>query len=513
MARCIVSTLSALIVLCGSGSSLAQVKPEIIERGKKATALVELSNASGWTGTAFCVDKSGLFLTNAHVVQKATKEAGTISLVLDVGQDTQRSLRARVLRYDDVLDLALLQVVNLPTAGEIKKDAAVVLRSLTKPKEDLVFTPLELGKDANLIELADVTTFGYPFTPATVAGRSAYPAVTVLPNHISSLRKDHGQAAGNPDRQPAQPRQRGRTGARRLGQGDRPGDGNRARCRDEPGDSRGAAGRLPGRARDRLQSTPLDRRRPHAPGDLDHPDGPSDARCQDSRGSLCRRHAQTRHRPAAHLHGRAGGPGHVQADVRSSAERSPARGRAHGSLRNSRANNQGPWRRQPDHDRRQAVQAERFSSHFPQRVDPAPRPLTARRSQARLRGWARRGRAVGQRTLTYDLRDARQITVRSYNMTPADMEVQVEARQGTKVVATIRKPVKFQDKPAVASRERKAQHGRAAADCHAGAAGATQIRLPMTDRSSSGASSTSRASPVERVNPFSRRASPSPPLN
>ena len=244
-------------MLCGAASSRAQVKPDIIERGKKATALVGLSNASGWTGTAFCVDKSGLFLTNAHVVQKATKEAGTITLVLDIGQDTQRSLRARVLRYDDVLDLALLQVVNLPTAGELKKGATVVLRSLTKPKEDLVFTPLELGKDANLVELADVTTFGYPFTQATVAGRVRLSGRDRPgePHLVAS--QGPRQAAGNPDRQPAQPRQRGRTGARRLGQGDRPRDGDRARRRDEPGDPGGAAGRLPGRARDRLQSTPV----------------------------------------------------------------------------------------------------------------------------------------------------------------------------------------------------------------------------------------------------------------
>ena len=66
--------------------------------------------ASGWTGSAFCIDKSGLFLTNAHVVEQAIEEGSRIGLVLDGGRATQRILRARVLRHDDKLDLALLQI-------------------------------------------------------------------------------------------------------------------------------------------------------------------------------------------------------------------------------------------------------------------------------------------------------------------------------------------------------------------------------------------------------------------
>ncbi len=53
----------------------AQHKPDVIERGKKATALVEVKTAEGGaTGSAFCVDKSGLFITNSHVVRGAGQE-------------------------------------------------------------------------------------------------------------------------------------------------------------------------------------------------------------------------------------------------------------------------------------------------------------------------------------------------------------------------------------------------------------------------------------------------------
>src|SRR5438132_6559356 len=90
--------LGVLLVLLMSAPGLAQLKPEVIERGKKATALVVVSNAVGWTGSAFCVDPSGLFVTNAHVVERATEGGGSVRLVVDSGLATQQSLRATVLR-------------------------------------------------------------------------------------------------------------------------------------------------------------------------------------------------------------------------------------------------------------------------------------------------------------------------------------------------------------------------------------------------------------------------------
>jgi hypothetical protein len=162
--------LAVLLVLYGAGPGAAQIEPESVERGKKGTALVEVSGARGdATGSAFCVDKSGLFITNAHVVRGASGKGGRIRLVLDSGLATQRILRARVLRRDDEVDLALLQVDAVP---------------------DL--TPLELGRDADLKELSEAVTFGYPFGQMTAFGRARYPEITVLPSRITALRKRKG---------------------------------------------------------------------------------------------------------------------------------------------------------------------------------------------------------------------------------------------------------------------------------------------------------------------------------
>jgi S1-C subfamily serine protease len=88
----------------------AQHKPDVIERGKKATALVEVKTAEGAaSGSAFCIDNSGLFITNSHVVRGAGENKDDVRLVVDIGLKTQRRIRAKVLRADDGLDLALLK--------------------------------------------------------------------------------------------------------------------------------------------------------------------------------------------------------------------------------------------------------------------------------------------------------------------------------------------------------------------------------------------------------------------
>ena len=87
----------------------AQEKPtkvEIGKRGKAATAFVDVPRRG--TGTAFCVHPSGLFITNEHVVRGAEKEE--ITLVLNPAVENQRVLKAKVVRMDKALDLALLRV-------------------------------------------------------------------------------------------------------------------------------------------------------------------------------------------------------------------------------------------------------------------------------------------------------------------------------------------------------------------------------------------------------------------
>ena len=174
MVKLLSPALAILLLLVGSAPSRAQHKPEVIERGKKATALVEVVTAKGGaTGSAFCIDKSGLFITNSHVVHGSAGSKGDVRLVVDIGLKTQRSLRAKVLRADDDLDLALLKV-----------DAEAGL------------TPLALGRDDALVDTAPVLTFGFPFGRHTTVRGEVYPDITVIASRITSLRRDKGRLEG-----------------------------------------------------------------------------------------------------------------------------------------------------------------------------------------------------------------------------------------------------------------------------------------------------------------------------
>jgi hypothetical protein len=159
---------SILCVLIGAIPAQAQVKPDVIERGKRATALVEVITDKGQAkGSAFCIDASGLFITNAHVIAGAGT-GDRIQLVLDIGRRTQRSLRATALWTDDLEDLALLKAQ--PAAGPL--------------------VALTLGQDADLKEGAEVTTFGFPFGPQIALDRNTYPEVSVNLSRVTSLRKE-----------------------------------------------------------------------------------------------------------------------------------------------------------------------------------------------------------------------------------------------------------------------------------------------------------------------------------
>jgi S1-C subfamily serine protease len=147
---------------------------DVVALGKKATALVEVTGRGaeeGGSGTAFCIDKSGLFITNAHVVEDAEMGKADIRVVLEPGPNQKRQiLRARITRSDERLDLALLRVDPVPG-----------------------LVPLQFGRDDRLTETMPVTTFGYPFGPVLRFRRNGYPDITVLESKITSLRRDEGQ--------------------------------------------------------------------------------------------------------------------------------------------------------------------------------------------------------------------------------------------------------------------------------------------------------------------------------
>ena len=72
--------------------------------GKAGTVLVK---AKSKTGSGFCVHPSGLFITNERVIGA---DADAVAVVLNASLKDQKVLKAKVLRTDKQLDLALLQV-------------------------------------------------------------------------------------------------------------------------------------------------------------------------------------------------------------------------------------------------------------------------------------------------------------------------------------------------------------------------------------------------------------------
>ncbi len=171
-ARSIVLFGAAILVLVLAPTSRAQVGRESIVRGKAATALVQVSGRGEMTGTAFCVDASGLFVTNAHVVEQAAQPGARIKPVLRPGEQDQKVVAAKVYRRDEAHDLALLQIDPVPG-----------------------LTALALGREDALYETLATTAFGYPFGSVLAFERDGYPNVSVSVHRISSLRKKQGELA------------------------------------------------------------------------------------------------------------------------------------------------------------------------------------------------------------------------------------------------------------------------------------------------------------------------------
>ncbi len=266
--------LFVALVLAGSPASMAQHKPEVIERGKKATAFVEVAVADGSvSGSAFCIDRSGLFVTNAHVVAGAVEGKGGVRLVLEIGLKSQRSLRAKVLRADDDLDLALLKV-----------DANDGM------------TPLELGKDAGLAETAPVVTFGFPFGRNLTVRNEPYPDISVTPSRITALRRKEGRLEGVQFDGQLNP---GNSGGAVLDESGRVIGG---RCRDgarrglEPGDPGRAPLRVLGRAGAGLRPAALGLQGPLSARQLDDQGAAREAGGQAARQAVGLGHDRQRHR-------------------------------------------------------------------------------------------------------------------------------------------------------------------------------------------------------------------------
>jgi hypothetical protein len=161
---CALALIVSAVTRCAAADEpLSRV--QIARIGKAATALVEVQAQRGQGhASAFCIHRDGWFLTNAHVAQ------GEITLVLNPSLKTEKAYKARVVRSDKGLDLALLRV-------EGARDLPA----------------LSLGSDEGLEELMDVVAFGFPQAENPAPGRGGHPAISINAGSITALPRQEGR--------------------------------------------------------------------------------------------------------------------------------------------------------------------------------------------------------------------------------------------------------------------------------------------------------------------------------
>jgi S1-C subfamily serine protease len=134
---------------------------------KSATALVDLGYSG--SGSAFCVDKRGLFVTNAHVVAAASTRK-TVDLVINPSTGDEKVVKAQVVGIDR------------------RNDLAILLADAEGP-----WSVLELGETDSLRETTAVVALGYPFGRMLAMNRDGYPNVSINKGSIASLRTRGGR--------------------------------------------------------------------------------------------------------------------------------------------------------------------------------------------------------------------------------------------------------------------------------------------------------------------------------
>ncbi|WP_309387668.1 S1C family serine protease [Cerasicoccus frondis] len=150
-----------LIMLClhlcsGLQLSAEEQSNELLERTLPATAMVVINGIfSSGSGSAFCIDETGVFITNHHVIDGAK----TVDLILNAGEDDEFRVPAFIVRTNPKYDLAVLIPADFGQR--------------TYPK-------LSIGSDSDLKvdQAATVIGFPYGYDKATTAGLAPKPTVT-----------------------------------------------------------------------------------------------------------------------------------------------------------------------------------------------------------------------------------------------------------------------------------------------------------------------------------------------
>jgi hypothetical protein len=146
-----------------------QLDEQILKKVKHATVhlKVRLANGDEAEGSGWFGGQPGVIITNAHVLDMLdadSRRPRKIEAVIDSGEATSRTLKAKLLGVDRNSDLAALRVEG----------------------DDLP-EPLEIGTAGELTETQEVFIFGFPF------GKQLGKSITVSRSSISSLRKEKGE--------------------------------------------------------------------------------------------------------------------------------------------------------------------------------------------------------------------------------------------------------------------------------------------------------------------------------
>ncbi|CAN5320898.1 hypothetical protein BH11PLA2_BH11PLA2_00570 [soil metagenome] len=178
---------ATILLLTVSPLLFAQgLSAEQLDRIKKATVYIIVTDTRGGTGSGFVVKHDGndlYIVTNNHVIdhdyekimqgrmEPAKESKAKVKVVFDSGTPTERSAKGIILAADPDRDLAVVKVTGL-------KDS---------PK------PLDVSDSPMLMETLAVLACGFPFG-GQLADGNKNPNVTLTPCTVSSLHKD---SAGN----------------------------------------------------------------------------------------------------------------------------------------------------------------------------------------------------------------------------------------------------------------------------------------------------------------------------
>jgi hypothetical protein len=166
MARCSNIAGMVFVSIACTTSILLAATPDVVRRGKLATAMVSLDGQRR-LGAAFCIDSRGYYLTVAPL--KTTAQYPHLTLILNAGEKNQQALKAKAVRY-----------------------LARVHFSLLKTEPSKHHTPLTLGDSDSLLETMRVVSFGYPRAPNNSPQENQINTITVRIARVSSLHKRQG---------------------------------------------------------------------------------------------------------------------------------------------------------------------------------------------------------------------------------------------------------------------------------------------------------------------------------